>query len=187
MKIINTVPVYGASPYEKVRELCHAVKDGDLSAIKECGKTIALNCKNEDVFGNAELIILIPVPEHNGHATSSLQLAEWIRYEFKNNGIFDNVEVLDLLKCKKHPSLYDLKKEGIDISDFPLRVRFTCRNARRTFNYITCQDALSKLHPDDKYTRTAIFLVDNVVDTGHTIKEVYKRIGMYPVLAVGMP
>jgi len=129
------------------RELCHAAKDGDIDAIMRMAREMCRYVSPED--------ILVPVPSHTGRATMTLELAKQIAW---NSG----ARVEDVLVGSSRKSLYELKKEGVEVPEgfFGLRL----------------------VRP----VEGRIWLVDNVVATGSTAREALKLLPGAHVLAYAM-
>lgn len=83
-------------------KLCHAVKDGNLDAIKQMARKIV---DSENIPPNA---ILIPAPQHTGRASYTLHLADEI-------SALTGAAVCNALACKPHESLYDAKYNNHDV------------------------------------------------------------------------
>ena len=78
-------------------ELCHAVKNGNSSAISRMAAEMALA-----VPPNA---VLIPAPQHCGKAVYTLELCRKIAAR-------TGATVCDILRCVPHESLYSARKRG---------------------------------------------------------------------------
>ena len=85
-----------------VREIAHAMKNGDSMAIHKAAKDMAKFVNEED--------ILVPIPSRNGRATTTLLLAKAIA---KISGS----KVANILSGNDRQALYDLKKEGGKVND----------------------------------------------------------------------
>lgn len=84
-----------------VRELCHEVKERNPEAIKEMAKYFIENVD----YSNS---ILIPVPQHEGYAIYTKEIAVLIAKE-------TGVEILDIIKSKPRKTLYEMKKNKENI------------------------------------------------------------------------
>ncbi|MBQ8082602.1 MAG: hypothetical protein IJ241_00310 [Clostridia bacterium] len=150
--------IIGAQPYETIRELCHAIKDGNEEAIHEAAEYLA-----RQVPENA---LLVPVPGRWGLATNTLLLSRETAILAQKKVTYANI-----LKGNIRNSLYELKKAGQDISTIRLGIR----------RIPNSETILSQAQEDGR----PIILVDNVVDTGTTAKACLKVIPDADLLAVG--
>lgn len=137
--IAETSACLGAD-YNSVRHLAHDVKSGNLDAIDKAS-LIMMNY----VPANS---VLMPIPSHEGKATYTLKLAQFIAKRTKSR-------VLDILYSDPREMLYKQKRKGVDVSRINLG-----------FNVI--QD--EKIEKALKTTRN-IILIDNVVDSGATYEQ----------------
>ncbi len=169
---METITIIGALPYDKVRQDCHKVKDGDEYVINHYAWQIVKQNGTCLLEGNP-IVFLVPIPGHTGDATHALTLAKAIGRELNEKG--GRVGVLDCLECEPHEPLYDKKKRGEDIYGIDLKMHFKSKKLKNTFDTIK----------NAQYTNTKLFLIDNVVDTGHTIREAFKATGNLPVIAIG--
>lgn len=155
MDYLKKIKIVGARQYDLVKDICHAVKDGDKAALRAAAIQIARELPPK--------AILVPVPSHTGRATYTLELCNAIKDEMKKRGMTDTY-VADSLTVKPHPSLCELKQQGKDVFDVDIRVDWISNSQRmllRTFNN-------SNGHP--------VFLVDNVIDTGKTARSCIRHI-----------
>ncbi len=89
-------------PYreKRVREVCHAVKEGNMEAINEMA----------GYFLNLGIIdsqsVIIPAPQHNGRADYTLSVARIVASK-------TGARIDDILRCIPHEKLYDQKKRGL--------------------------------------------------------------------------
>lgn len=128
-----------------VRDICHGIKSGDKMYINKCIKDM-LNAK---VVRKGD--VLVPVPQHEGRALYTLDIAKGIAKEVR-------VEVCDILRSKARKSLFEIKKCGkIYIPRF-YKVGDVC-NGR-------------------------IVLIDNVIDTGITIRSCMYSLGVRNIVAL---
>lgn len=165
------IEVIGAQPYEKVRRDCHAFKDGDTSAIARYARQIIK--LNPEAFSPDKVNVLIPVPGHNGYARETRVFAEFLVAELTRRHI--PAQKAEMIVSRPHESLYNLKKKGKDIRRFDLGMEFKDDTWKKIFNFLK----------DEAKDTATVFLVDNVVDTGHTVREIFKLTGPLPVIAVG--
>ena len=129
------------------REMCHAAKEGDLEAIMRMAREMSRYVSPGDT--------LVPIPSHTGRATMTLELAKQIAW---NSG----ARVEDVLIGSSRKSLYELKREGVQVPEgfFGLRL----------------------VRP----VEGRIWLVDNVVATGSTAREALKLLPGARVLSYAM-
>lgn len=88
--------------YVKLRDLCHGVKDGDPTAVKEAALCF---CNMGKIKSDS---VLVPVPQHTGRATYMLAIAEYISR-------LTGCAVKDVLRCRPRPRRYETKKKGLDL------------------------------------------------------------------------
>ncbi len=106
-----------------MRELAHAVKEGDKEGIRYAARYYAATLP--------ENAAIVPMPSHTGRATTILALAAAIRDERPD------VRVCDCLACEPHMSSYAQKKFGW--TPEPPRMRLLKRPPRRrTFIIDNC-------------------------------------------------
>lgn len=150
--------IIGARPYWEVRETCHAVKgitDPDNEILRNCVAGLLPFIKNG--------CNIIPVPSHEGRATDMLALAEAIRKAAAEKGM--TVNVYDILRCEPHRSLCEAKHtEGEDFRMIHIR-----------------------MYTDDMFVkpRGKVYLLDNVVDSGKTVRAALEVIPADGILAIG--
>ena len=152
----SRIKVLGSRPYydPDIRALCHAVKDGDPVAILETAALLAPYVPNGS--------ILVPVPNHDGRAGYTLELAKAIRERLPRK----DVTVLDALKGLPHPSLCEMKHAGFNLASVDYGFDFTGRRERMFLKNYNGSNG----HP--------VFLVDNVIDTGRTARAAYVALGL---------
>jgi hypothetical protein len=149
--ILETIACIGGEYKKRIRYLCHLIKEGNLEAIDEASLIMA-----KYVPPNS---ILIPIPSHNGKATYTLKLAQFIAKRSKS-------KVMDLLSSQPREMLYKLKQNGIDPKNINL-------------DFKTTPDPDGTIAKTLSNTRNVI-LIDNVVSSGityeqaqNTIKQMY--------------
>lgn len=152
----------GSRPYGVVRYLCHHIKVGQAEAIASAAAYLAGALPKKSV--------LIPAPSHEGFATVTAKLCKAIQKEADRKGI--QVRVVDAIVGDKRESLYQLKKRGVNIS--AVRLRFSFRN-----------DTVEASVRDFRKKGYRVFFVDNVVDTGTTVRACLEVIPDASILAVG--
>lgn len=157
--------IIGARPYAEVRDDCHALKQvgspSDAAAVR-CARRIAGGMDEKPHF-------LIPVPSHGGEATDTLHLALAIAQAFNARfpagtapGVF--AAVCNILTCDPHPPMLFAKHYGKEPEDIPIRV------TRQDYMFI----------PKD----LPLYLVDNVIDTGHTADACLEALRGYNVAGI---
>ena len=157
------INIIGARPYEKVRELCHRIKEGDRLAAKTAAQYLYRHLPPR--------CVLIPVPGHTGKPTTIIPLVEELSAIYQRKAMSSrrrirrHVAVLpNALECHPHEPLYDLKKKGQDISGIDLSARYSGEL------YAMAVDEYRK-------AGYSVVIVDNVIDTGKTATECIKAIG----------
>ena len=161
---MKTIPIIGALPYEEVRDDCHNVKDSNSRRRSQILSRHARRIADE--LGSC---YLVPVPSHQGQATHSRSFA-YVLAAFCRNEVF----VADILCCTPHASLCDVKHAGGD----PSAVAIDIAVKDDIVNNISAATVLSR-------QRLPIYLVDNVVDTGHTAEACLKAIPADGIIAIG--
>lgn len=168
MSNLSPFSVIGARPYEEVRADCYAVKDakGPLDPVmRRCAERIVDGMLPGSCF-------LVPVPGHYGIATDSCSLAWAVAAEFnrryRTSG--GSAVLCDVLECDPHLSLCEAKHTGVDPEGIDLHFRLRDVPIAR----------LLAERPE-----VPVFLVDNVVDTGHTVRACLSAISARGVVAVG--
>lgn len=163
---MRSIDVFGALPYEEVREDCRSLKTGLASrnpTTVRCARRIAerMRCGR---------CLLVPVPSHLGPAVGTLQLAMAIAEEI-NRRDDGPAYVCDILESDPHPSLCEVKRSGGDPGAVAFKVRLKAMPAA-----LSLRD-----HP-----HLPVYLVDNVVDTGHTARACLEALpSASGVIAVG--
>lgn len=114
------------------RETAHALKKGDINAIELASEHMARRVSEGDT--------LVPVPNHNGQAVTTLALSQAIAEK-------SGATVVDVLKGKNRVSSYATKARGIPVSQ---------------------EDLTLWLVGDAPAGR--VFLVDNIIATGATMR-----------------
>jgi|GEM_PF-1960012 len=122
--------------YKDGAALAHGVKNGDPKAIKQMAEEMASRIPKDAT--------IIPMAGRNGIAGNMLLVANEIS---KINGN----KVADIITGEKRESLYDLKKQGRDISQMNLGLKLK-----------------------GKVPKGEIYVIDNVVATGKTATEIKK-------------
>ena len=145
-----------------IREDCHAIKDGEMTAMRRQAARLEAFVPNGT--------ILIPVPGHRGRADTMRSFAKEIRRKCIQNGKV--VFTSDLLRAEPHESLCLLKKDGHHPQSGEIHIMWRWNGAQKLIK--AASDAGFK-----------ILLVDNVVDTGVTATACYQCTGAIPVLCVG--
>ena len=96
-----------------VREICHAIKEGDKGERKAYIDTIAGHFSNSNLIQKGDF--LIPAPQHHGQAEYTLELSNLVA--IKTGAI-----IADILTCQPHEPLYNLKQKGLShILQFQLK------------------------------------------------------------------
>lgn len=156
----------GARPYRDpgVRELCHAIKDGDTEAIRQAAAILSTHVPDG--------AILVPVPNREGKADYTLLLAEAIKDHCAPER---SVHVVDALTGHPHPSLCLLKEAGLPTDGVDFGFRY--RNRREKLFLASFNGS----------TGNPVYLVDNVVDTGRTARAAARALRLPEVglLAIG--
>lgn len=117
MKVFNVCDYYNAGRY-----LCHKFKDGNKEAVLQMAKEMAEIVVNEKM--DADNCCLVPIPSHNGRATTTLILANEI-------GRLTGLEVCDYLHRLCLRSQYEEKKKGCPMQWFELEM-FRISDTRKT-------------------------------------------------------
>ena len=131
------------------RKICHDVKKNDNSdeykfAIETIAKYHASQLKNK------EKCVLIPAPNHSGKAEYTYQIA---RHIMLNSPVPTRFMIKDILGCKPHDTLYDLKKYGKE-PDFSFFLN------DESFDYKILKEA-----------GWGFYFVDNNIATGYTFNK----------------
>lgn len=157
------IRVICARPYEEVRAVCHTVKT-EPSAAQAAAAIMAGDLP--------DTCVLIPVPSHEGQPGHALTLATFLAIEGRKMG--KTVHVRPYLVGNRHRSLCEVKHEGGD----PSAVRMTFR----------FRNPVSDRRDLETLTEIGVqpVIVDNVVDTGKTVREALRALGTNaPVAAIG--
>lgn len=112
--------------------------------------------------------ILIPVPGHRGDAEANLDLCNALK---NAAGISRDVRRIDALRCDPHESLCEAKRQGKDTAGIDINMHINTEE--------TSQEDLQML---DKTFQ--IVLVDNVMDTGRTLRAAAAALGLEDVKAI---
>lgn len=112
--------------------------------------------------------ILIPVPGHSGYTGPNLDLCNTLR---KAAGVSRDIRVIDALRCDPHESLCEAKRQGKDTAGIDIRMHI---NAKQT-----SREDLQMLNKTIQ-----IVLVDNVMDTGRTLRAAAEALGLEDILAI---
>lgn len=145
--IMETLAALGGAYRKRIRYLCHLVKEGDIEAIDEASLILA-----KYVPANS---ILIPVPSHNGVATYTLKLAQFIAKRSKS-------KVMDILSSPARERMYNLKMNKANVKDINL-------------NFSVASDVDGQIAKTLASVRNVI-LIDNVVASGVTYEQAQKAI-----------
>lgn len=138
-------------PYERVREDCHLIKDGNDDTMWKWAPIIAKRLPNKCLF--------IPVPGREGTAKQTASLVIKIQTEMMKTG--KESKYFAVITGKPRRSLCEMKKAGYPIEDIDLGLKLVHKNTRSKLdNYISMG-----------YTP---ILVDNVIDTGKTVRDCLK-------------
>ena len=132
-----------------LRKLSKDVKKNDTTAI-----AIAALLLSKILTPNA---VLIPVPQSSGKADYTLELANTIKI------IRQDCEVADILSGTPRKKLYDIKKTKTSLKGVKTGLKVK-ENA----------DCIETLH-----SRSDVFLLDNVVNTGFTFNRARKALRKY--------
>ena len=135
----------------KVAKICHGVKDHKEKYIKKMAKFLSKTV-NEDCF-------IIPIPQHSGKAEYTLETALKIK-EMKKRKF--NIEILDVLECDPHISLYDQKKAIKEKGKFLTKEQIK--------NLDIGNLRLKKDFDKNTIEGKSVFFLDNVMTTGTTFK-----------------
>ena len=157
---MKTPDVIGAVPYESARDRCLAAREGVFHS--------------EDLLRIAAALpqrsLLVPAPSRTGLPTWSLTLAR--RLAVAARSLDKQTFVRPLVVGSPRESLHDAKHEGRDTSDIRLgfRYRYPILDAREveTLRSIGCK----------------VVVVDNVIDTGRTAREMAAVLGDVLVAAI---
>lgn len=112
--------------------------------------------------------ILIPVPGHRGDAEVNLDLCNALK---NAAGISRDIRRIDALRCDPHESLCEAKRQGKDTAGIDIRMHINAKE--------TSREDLQMLNKTFQ-----IVLVDNVMDTGRTLRAAAEALGLQDVLAI---
>lgn len=118
-----------------LRYLAHGVKDGDEECILKAARLFDLMLP--------ERCVIVPMPSHEGKATTMLRVARAARL---------GRAVCDILKCAPHESSYAQKKAGMLPSQFKMSRK-------------------GPIRATPEQMRGGVWIIDNVVCTGVTAGE----------------
>ena len=147
---LRVTPIIVAGPYPELRELAYRIKGADWDAVQEAAERIVAAIPDE-VDGAS--VVLVPIPSSSGSTDANLDLAERIA---KSIG----AEVLDVLRSSPRASTRQKKVSGAPqllARDMPMSLR----------GWFDMSDIADK----------DIFLVDNVIDTGATLRAAQAAFG----------
>ena len=133
--------------------LCQGIRNGDEQCIKQSAKFFDAMLPQDSV--------IVPMPGHNGKATTMLQVAEEIVK------LRPDIEILDVLRCVPHESNYSQKK---DYGFIPKPITMVC-------------DDFAWRLPDPDGKPRQKFIIDNVVVTGVTAQAAMNAL-CWPVLCL---
>lgn len=153
--------IYG-NPYEEVRWICHGVKvNHHGTPIEKVDEICAALPKDS---------ILIPIPGHQGTPSHAAGLAEDV---VRRSTHFHKtvLSLPDLLTAEPRESLCEAKHNGKDIKD--IAVAYACREG----DMKELKDFISMGY--------APVLLDNVIDTGTTLRAAQEAVGL-PCLAASI-
>lgn len=145
--ILETLACLGGNYAKRIRYLCHAIKEGDIVAIDEASLIMSKYVPQGS--------ILIPIPSHNGKATYTLKLAQFIAKRTKS-------KVMDILSSPSRESMYNLKMRNMDVQNVNL-------------NFSGAVDDDGSIANRLSAVRNVI-LIDNVVSSGVTYEQAQKEI-----------
>lgn len=145
--ILETLACLGGEYRKRIRFLCHLIKDGDMDAIDEASVILSKYVPPGSV--------LIPVPSHNGYATYTLTLANFIAKRSKS-------KVMDILSSPPRERMYNLKFNKGDVENIDLQFSADSSNKEQIARIL-------------KGARNVI-LIDNVVSSGITYEQAQKAL-----------
>lgn len=161
----HTIRILFSLPYESVREECHALKDGDMSSLS------ADRIREGLIEAIPDRSILIPVPGRDGKATFTKQMVNTIIALLESCRSEKTVFSANILQGKQRDSVCEWKRLGLPIDEID-------------FGFFVDKENLAVLRSLEKAGWKPI-LVDNVIDTGTTVRAIMDTIGEYPVIAIG--
>ncbi len=157
-----TLQVIYGQPYKEVREWCKLIKTEPQALPRKYLDEICAALPKDS--------ILIPIPGHQGTPSHTAALAEDIIR--RSTHFHKDVRSLpDLLATQPRESLCEAKHNGKDIKDIP--VAYACREG----DLKELKEFISMGY--------APVLLDNVIDTGTTLRAARQAVGL-PCLAVSL-
>lgn len=145
--LLETLACLGGNYAKRIRYLCHAVKEGNIVAIDEASLIMAKYVPAGS--------ILIPIPSHDGKATYTLKLAQFIAKRSKS-------KVMDILSSPSRERMYNLKQRNVDVRNVNL-------------NFVGMSDDDGSIANRLSSVRNVI-LIDNVVSSGITYEQAQREI-----------
>lgn len=147
---MKRIKIIGARPYEHIRTLCNELKeDTRPEAAVEAADYLA------DFL--PDRCVLVPVPGHGGRAEHTKRLAETVKNISAQKFPDKKTVVADILSSNVHPSLCAVKRAGLNPDDIKIKMCITGKRERM----------LIREYARDGYV---IVLIDNVIDTGQTVR-----------------
>ena len=147
---VRVTPIIVAGAYPEMRELAYRIKGADWDAVQEAADRIVAAIPDE-VDGAST--VLVPIPNSSGSTDANLDLAERIARAI-------GAEVLDVLRSSPRASTRQKKVSGAPqllARDMPMSLR----------GWFDISDIADK----------DILLVDNVIDTGATLRAAQSALG----------
>jgi hypothetical protein len=151
-------------PYSEVRNICHGIKNSDLNSLKKAAFWLAVLIPDKS--------ILIPVPGHDSRQTYMRLIGTAAVFEAEKLG--KDIRVLFALDGKEHPSLCELKEKGLPVDGVDLGIRWS--TPEKDYRQCLEKNIAEGYRP---------VLIDNVIDTGKTIKACLDVIGDADVAVLG--
>lgn len=158
------INVIVSRPYCEVRELCHDIKKADAVAFAKAVSYLAVNIPDKS--------ILIPVPGHDSRYSYTRHICTAAVSEAYKLG--KDVRVLFALDGKEHPSLCELKEKGLPVDGVDLGIDWSV--PKNDYRRCLADNIAEGYRP---------VLVDNVIDTGKTIRACLEIIGDADVAVLG--
>jgi hypothetical protein len=146
----RVAPIFVAGAYPEMRELAYRIKEADSDAVQEAADRIVAAIPDE-VDGAS--VVLVPIPNASGSTDANLDLAERIAKAI-------GAEVQDVLRSPPRASTRQKKVSGAPqllARDMPMTL----------YEWFDLSDIADK----------DIFLVDNVIDTGATLRAAQAAFG----------
>lgn len=144
---MNPLTILFFSDYPAARPLALALKTGDKAAVTEAARRLA------PLLGD-KAVTIVPVPSHSGRPTGTLRVAAAIAALRKGR----RTVVLPCLRCEPRASRHDLKHAGTPYDALPHPSMFL-----RSWKDADRLCLLAKT--------TTVVVLDDVIDTGETIRE----------------